>query len=286
MKNILEVNQLVKTFKSDFWKKEKIVLNNIDFKIVQGRSVGFLGANGAGKTTLIKIILGFIFPTQGRFSFSADWGMKREDIFRHIGYLPERPYFYEDITGREYVEFLAQLQNMKPSEIREAIALWASEFQITQALDKKIRTYSKGMLQRLGFMGTLLHNPSLIILDEPLSGLDPLGRKKIKEIMLKLKNEGKTLFFSSHIIEDVEEICDDLLYLKDGIIHQVSDFHKVLENNYREEFEIKYFLLGNLKTEIVKKENKEIFLKKCIEDQAIIKSVNPVNKKIESLFYE
>ncbi len=286
MKNILEVKQLVKTFKSDFWKKEKIVLDNISFHLEEGRSVGFLGSNGAGKTTLLKIILGFIFPNSGEVFFHPDWGKKREDIFRHIGYLPERPYFYEDITGREYAHFLAKLQKMKSKERNEAIDFWAPQFQITDALDRKIRTYSKGMLQRLGFMGALLHDPSFIILDEPLSGLDPMGRKKIKEIMLKLKQDGKTLFFSSHIIEDVEEICDDLIYLKDGTINQMRDFHQLLEEQYRDEYEVQYVLQEKWITEIIKKEEKEIFLQNIINQQGSIKSLYPLSKKLESLFYE
>lgn len=178
--------------------------------------VGFLGANGAGKTTSMKIIMDFIRPTSGTVRFSEKLGSDKMEIFKNIGFLPERPYFYPHLTGEDFLMFMGQLAEVPKSLLIEEISRWAPRFRIDHALKRELKTYSKGMLQRIGFMATVIHQPKIIFLDEPLSGLDPVGRKELKDVIIEVHKAGKTVFFSSHIVPDIEEICDRVVFLKTG----------------------------------------------------------------------
>lgn len=212
---MIRFNEVSKIFKAELLTQPFVALDNVSFQVPTGSMVGFLGANGAGKTTSLKIIMDFIRPTKGNVHFE-DLGNNRHDIFRNIGFLPERPYFYPNLTGEEFLQFMGGLSEVPRALIADRINYWAPRFRIDHALKRAIKTYSKGMLQRIGFLATVLHEPKLIILDEPLSGLDPIGRKELKDVIIEVHKSGKTVFFSSHIVPDIEEICDRVIFLKEG----------------------------------------------------------------------
>lgn len=213
---MIELKGISKSFKKDFYSSKFQALNNVSFKINEGDLVGFLGANGAGKTTSLKIILNFIKPNSGVVEYSSKVGGSFNNFLKNLGYLPERPYFHANLTGREFAEYMAKLHDIKRVEYNESINNWSQRLNISHALDRKLQNYSKGMLQRIGFVSCLIHNPSFLILDEPVSGLDPVGRREMKDVMLELNKMGKTIFFSSHIVSDIEEICNDLIVLDKG----------------------------------------------------------------------
>ena len=222
------VEKVVKSFKTDFWAKSFYALDGVSFTVERGQTVGFLGANGAGKTTLLKILMGLIHQDSGEIRFHRDLGRSREEVFAHLGFLPERPYFYPYLTGRSFLHYMGKLQHLPRDLLREKITALSARLQIDHALDRKIRGYSKGMLQRLGLASVLLHDPMMVILDEPLSGLDPVGRKEFKDILQSLGRQGKTVFFSSHIVPDVEEICDNIVLLEKGRLVYVGRMEDVM----------------------------------------------------------
>ncbi len=236
---MIECKNISKKFRKDFWAKEFVALENISFKLSPGKVVGFLGANGAGKTTLIKILLGFIKPNSGSVNLlDVDWS--HESVKRKIGYMPERPFYYQNLTGYDFLVFCADLQDMPRKEMDTAIQKWATKLNISFALDRTIKSYSKGMLQRLGFVSALLHSPQLIILDEPLSGLDPIGRREFKEVIKEVNNEGVGIFFSSHIVSDVEEVSDDVVVLEGGRIIYNGSINELISQHTQDEYEIVY----------------------------------------------
>lgn len=228
---MIKFNNVRKIFKTDFYAKPFTALDDFSFQIPENKVVGFLGANGAGKTTSIKIIMGFIQANSGTVEFASSLGINRRNILKKIGYLPERPYFYPHLTGREFITYMGRLNEMSCLDIVSGIKKWTNRFGIEFALDRKVRDYSKGMLQRLGFVAALIHNPDLLILDEPLSGLDPIGRKELKDAIVEVHQEGKTVFFSSHIVPDVEEVCDTVIFLEKGkLLYQGSIDELIVKN--------------------------------------------------------
>ena len=201
------------------------VLSNISLEIKKGQVLGFLGPNGAGKTTTLKTIVGLIHPTSGTIMIN---GLDSKNVQSHVslGYMPEDPYFYEYLSGREFLIFIANLQKMNKIESgSEADRL----LKLVGLSDNKkhIRYYSKGMRQRLGIAQALVGSPDILLLDEPLDGLDPIGRAEVKEILLNLKKQGKTILISSHILADIEELCDQIVIIDKGKIikaGKVADF--------------------------------------------------------------
>jgi ABC-2 type transport system ATP-binding protein len=213
---MIHFDKVSKVFKTDLLTQPFVALDQVEFQIPEGSMVGFLGANGAGKTTSMKIIMDFIRPTSGEVSFSEKLGTSKMEIFKNIGFLPERPYFYPHLTGEDFLLFMGQLSEIPKSQIKAEIQRLAARFRIDHALKRELKTYSKGMLQRIGFMATIMHRPKIIFLDEPLSGLDPVGRKELKDVIIEVHRAGTTVFFSSHIVPDIEEICDRVIFLKTG----------------------------------------------------------------------
>lgn len=233
---MIELKNINKSFKVDFWDEPFKALDNLSFQIKEGSITGYLGANGSGKTTSLKILMGFIPLDSGEIIFSSTLGKNRNEILSNIGYLPERPYFYPHLTGRELVFYMGKLNRVPLAEIKKRMEKWAKRFKVDFALDRKIQTYSKGMLQRIGFVATLIHDPKLIILDEPLSGLDPVGRKEIKDVIVELAEMGKTIFFSSHIVHDVEEICESVIFIEKGQMIYEGSIEKLLADNASQEY--------------------------------------------------
>ncbi len=242
---MIEFNGVTKVFKTELLTQPFVALDDVSFKVPQGSMVGFLGANGAGKTTSLKIIMDFIRPTSGQVDFK-NLGKDRFEIFKNIGFLPERPYFYQNLTGHEFLHFMGSLSEISSSEIKLRSLKWAPRFKIDHALSRQLKTYSKGMLQRIGFMATILHEPDLIILDEPLSGLDPIGRKELKDVIVEVHREGKTVFFSSHIVPDIEEICDRVIFLKEGRLVYDGAVEKLLKSEAQTEYLVKFKMNGQI----------------------------------------
>ncbi len=212
----LEVNQLCKTFRDKLTLQKRQVLFDVSFKVPAQTVTGFLGSNGAGKTTTMKTLLGLLQHDRGQISF---FNNKYADYREHIGYMPERPYFYEYLTGKEFLLFYGQLSlKERKSEIKKRADQLLEKVGLGHAKDKLLRNYSKGMLQRVGLAQAILHEPKFIILDEPMSGLDPDGRYQITELIKELGQKGTTLFFSSHLLDDVEKLCDRLVIIDRGVI--------------------------------------------------------------------
>jgi len=211
----IETRDLTKIYKKHIGKQTVASLDSLNLSVGRNELFGFLGRNGAGKTTTIKLLCSLLHPTRGE-AFILGKNVKTPEARQRIGYLPENPYFYEYLTPRETLDFYGRLQGM---DARARAAEWkklSELLDLASIADQRIREFSKGMRQRLGFAVALVGDPELLILDEPMSGLDPLGRRAIRELMLKLRDEKKTLFFSSHVLGDVEQICDRVAILVKG----------------------------------------------------------------------
>jgi len=211
----IETEKLTKEHRVGFWRKRVCVLSQRDLAVHQGEIFGYLGPNGAGKTTTLKLLTGLLRPTSGEVRIL---GRPPGDvrIQQQVGFLPEQPSFYEYLTGRELLNFYGQLLGLDRSLRRERVEGLARQLRIESALDLQLRKYSKGMLQRLGLAQALVNDPRLVLLDEPMSGLDPVGRREVRDLLLRVKSEGRTVFFSSHIIPDVEMVCDRVGILVGG----------------------------------------------------------------------
>uniref|UniRef100_B8HWF6 ABC transporter related n=1 Tax=Cyanothece sp. (strain PCC 7425 / ATCC 29141) TaxID=395961 RepID=B8HWF6_CYAP4 len=215
---VVQVIGLQKNYRTGFWLNQKVTsLKGCSLTVYQGETFGLLGPNGAGKTTLLKILLGITRPSGGRgFLFGQPLGDRA--VKQRIGYLAESPYFYDYLTGWEFLEFIAGLFRIPSAVRKKRIPELLDMVGLAQsaARKKQMRRYSKGMLQRVGMAQALINDPDLVFLDEPMSGLDPLGRYHFREIILLLKKQGKTIFFNSHVLADVEMICDRVAILAKG----------------------------------------------------------------------
>ncbi len=212
---IVRVEGLVKDFRPGFGLRKKRVLHGISFEVRRGEIFGFIGPNGAGKTTTLKILMGLIQPTAGKASVLGH--DVRETHFRqHIGFAPESPYFYDFLTGAETLDFYARLCGVDGEQRAERVAKVLEQVGLSFAANARLRTYSKGMLQRIGIAQAIVHDPSVVFLDEPMSGLDPVGRKEIRDLVVQLNAAGKTIFMNTHILSDVEMICDRVAIIVGG----------------------------------------------------------------------
>ncbi len=223
----LEINNLSKSFKSDFLVKTTKILKNISFTVEQEEIFGFLGPNGAGKTTTIKCILGLLFPDSGTTKVFGEDSFSQKGR-RKLGFLPEHPYFYDYLTPEELLRFTAGLFDMPAKNLDNRIAQLLTLVGLKGKEKIKLRKFSKGMVQRAGFAQALIHDPGLIIFDEPFSGLDPIGRKELRDIIINLKKEGKTIFFSSHILQDMEMIADTVGIILNGEIRKQGKLDDLL----------------------------------------------------------
>jgi ABC-2 type transport system ATP-binding protein len=201
--------------------KKKRSLEGLTMQVEDGEVFGFLGPNGAGKSTTIKLLTGLIFPTAGS---ARILGKPISDISMHqeIGYLPEQPYFYDYLTAAELLDYFARIHNFKANDRRERVDRMLKKVGLETARKIQLRKYSKGMLQRVGLAQAILHDPKVVILDEPMSGLDPLGRREVRDIILELKKEGRTVLFSTHILSDAEMLCDRVGVIAGGKLRGVG----------------------------------------------------------------
>ena len=201
---VIEIENLTKDYPFGFLHlRKKTSLEGLTMQVEDGEVFGFLGPNGAGKSTTIKLLVRLIFPTSGT---ARILGKPISDIEMHrdIGYLPEQPYFYDYLTAAELLDYFARFHDLKAADRRERVARMLKKVGLETARKIQLRKYSKGMLQRVGLAQAILHDPKVVILDEPMSGLDPLGRREVRDIILELKREGKTVLFSTHILSDAE----------------------------------------------------------------------------------
>ena len=212
----IEILGLEKIYSVGFWrKKPKHALRPLDLAVEEGEIFGFLGPNGAGKTTTLKLLMGLVFPTAGTARILGreinDPQMKAQ-----IGFLPEQPYFYDYLTARELLEYYGQLSGMSGKDLPQKVAEVLSRVGLSESQDVQLRKFSKGMLQRAGIAQAILHDPKVVFFDEPMSGLDPMGRREVRDLMEQLKHEGNTVFFSTHILSDAEALCDRVAIIHSG----------------------------------------------------------------------
>jgi ABC-2 type transport system ATP-binding protein len=218
----IETQNLTKEYPHGFLHlKRKTSLESLTMQVQDGEVFGFLGPNGAGKSTTIKLLMGIIFPTAGSAQIL---GRPVSDVTMHrdIGYLPEQPYFYDYLTAAEVLDYFARFHGFSTAERNERVQKMLKKVGLETAGKIQLRKYSKGMLQRVGLAQAILHDPKLVILDEPMSGLDPVGRREVRDIILELKNLGKTILFSTHILSDAEMLCDRVGVIAGGKLRGVG----------------------------------------------------------------
>ncbi len=232
-REIVCVEGLVKDFRTGLGIRRQRILDGISFRVREGEIFGFVGPNGAGKTTTLKLLMGLIHPTSGRASILGH-DVGETEFRRYVGFLPENPYFYEFLTGREILTFYARLSGVPGARIAKRVDTLLGWVGLEHAAGARLRTYSKGMLQRVGIAQALVHDPLVVFLDEPMSGLDPIGRKEIRDLILRLHAEGKTVFMNTHILSDVETLCDRVAIIVKGTIRYEGRIEHFLDAGERE----------------------------------------------------
>lgn len=218
----IEILGLEKTYSVGFWrKKSKRALSPLHLTVEEGEIFGFLGPNGAGKTTTLKLLMGLVFPTSGSARIlGKEWTDPK--VKAQIGFLPEQPYFYDYLTARELLEYYGQLSGIPAKELGPKAQAMLGRVGLPDVAGVQLRKFSKGMLQRVGIAQAILHDPKVVFLDEPMSGLDPMGRREVRDLIEQLKREGKTVFFSTHILSDAEALCDRVAIIHLGELRGVG----------------------------------------------------------------
>ncbi|MEZ5345140.1 MAG: ABC transporter ATP-binding protein [Pyrinomonadaceae bacterium] len=259
MNTIIEIDNLSKDYEKGFWKKKKVrALDELSLNVEEGQIFGFLGGNGAGKSTTIKLLMSIIFPSGGSAKI---FGQDISDVKMHskIGYCPENPYFYDYLKASELMNYFGSLFGLEPAVRKQR----TEELLTRVGLDEKdwnrqLRKFSKGMLQRVGIAQSLVNDPDLVFLDEPMSGLDPVGRREIRELIAELRESGKTVFMSSHILSDIEALCDNVAILRKGKLVAQGNLQELLtKSGEKQTFEIS---VKGVSAEVLEKELSEISL--------------------------
>src|SRR5213080_1580191 len=218
----IDILGLEKTYMVGFWrKKPKCALRPLHLTVQEGEIFGFLGPNGAGKTSTLKMLMGLVFPTSGS---ARILGMEVNDprMKAQIGFLPEQPYFYDYLTARELLRYYGQLSGVDSRQLSSSVNAVLEKVGLRDAMNVQLRKFSKGMLQRAGIAQAILHDPKVVFLDEPMSGLDPMGRREVRDLIEQLKHEGKTVFFSTHILADAEALCDRVAIIHRGELRGIG----------------------------------------------------------------
>ncbi|HVM62677.1 MAG TPA: ABC transporter ATP-binding protein [Verrucomicrobiae bacterium] len=222
----IRIERLSKTYRAGWNGKETTALRNLNLEVQEGEIFGFLGPNGAGKTTTIHLLLNLIRPTVGA-AYLFDCPATETEVHRRLGYLPETVNLHDYYRGRKMLEFYAALARVPPAARSSRVTELLKLLQLEDAANKVVARYSKGMAQRIGFAQAMLQDPDLLILDEPTSSLDPVGRKEFRDILLELKQRGKTVFISSHILSEVESVCDRVAILQNGELKRVGTLEEL-----------------------------------------------------------
>ncbi|HBB94378.1 MAG TPA: ABC transporter [Blastocatellia bacterium] len=300
---IIEINNLTKDYEVGFWRKRKVrALDGLSLTVEPHQIFGFLGANGAGKTTTLKLLMRLIFPTNGSARI-LDRDISDVSMHARIGYLPESPYFYDYLTAREFLNYCGELFGLNRN-VRQA----RSEELLTRvnldrkSWDRQLRKFSKGMLQRVGLAQALVNDPEIVFLDEPMSGLDPVGRREVRDLIAALRGEGKTVFMCSHILSDIEVLCDSVAILKGGSVARSGSLEELraAETNAIEVIAtchapalLKLWLKdlatvsttpAGLRIEIGDEKDVDVILAQLRAVNGKLISVNPVKQSLEELF--
>jgi ABC-2 type transport system ATP-binding protein len=292
----LRIVNLRKTFHPGLFERPVEVLRGLDLEVFKGEIFGFLGPNGAGKTTTIKAVTGLVIPDAGEITIG---GLPHHSMAakRRVGFMAEHPYLYHHLSGREYLRFSADLLEVEPAEIDDRVAAVLGQVSMAGRGDQKMRTYSKGMLQRIALAQALLGSPELLILDEPMSGLDPIGRRDVRDLILEQQDRGVTVFFSSHIIPDVETICDRVATVIGGQVRGVGAVRDLLAREV-ESYEVTFtgLDLGALATRLesthqgsdatwvrVEADRRDDLIRELAELGARMMSLTPVRSTLEDL---
>jgi len=281
--NLLRVENLKKSYKRGFIPRRNEVLKGVSFSVPAGSITGFLGGNGAGKTTTMRCLLGLDYPDSGVAEFFGK--PLNSESKRRLGFLPERPYFYEHLTGVEFLKFYAHLtSSWKRNVLQDRILALLKRVDLLHAKDRPLRAYSKGMLQKIGLAQALIHEPELIILDEPMSGLDPDGRLALSEIILETAQKGPAIFFSSHLLHDMERLCERLVVLKDGVCIYEGGTEALLDKSG---VELEIWYLDKGAKQILRAQNQEHLqaeLKRLLSGGSTILEVRRVRASLEEIF--
>ena len=218
----IEILGLEKTYSVGFWhKRPKRALHPLQLTVEDGEIFGFLGPNGAGKTTTLKLLMGLVFPTAGSARIlGREW--TDPSVKAQIGFLPEQPYFYDYLTAHELLEYYGQLSGVPARQRKSRVDQVLDQVGLRDVQGLQLRKFSKGMLQRVGIGQAILHDPKLVFFDEPMSGLDPMGRREVRDLMEELKQQGKTVFFSTHILSDAEALCDRVAIIHKGELRGIG----------------------------------------------------------------
>ena len=295
----LEIQGLAKDYAVGFWKKtSRTALKSLHLNVTQGETFGFLGPNGAGKTTTLKLLMGIIFPTSGTATIlGRDIG--DPEVKRKIGFLPEQPYFYDYLSAPELLDYYARLSGVPADVRKKRIGELLERVGLRDVGNKQLRKFSKGMLQRVGIAQAIIHDPEIVFLDEPMSGLDPVGRHDVRELIQQLKDQGKTIFFSTHILSDAEALCDRV-----GIIHKgelrgvgvVNDFRSSVADKTEviwlgagalasvTDLVSDTHITGDTVRGTVQSSDLDRLLEKLRQQRARLISVTPINRTLEDYF--
>ena len=281
----IEITGLSKTYRGKRGAKIE-ALKNLNLEIERGEVFGFLGPNGAGKSTTIKVIMGLL-KTSGGSARVMGQDVSCFESRRHVGYLPENPAFFEYLTAEEYLHFVGKSFSMTDEVLLARVDECLKRLELWDARKRQMRGYSKGMVQRVGIAQVLLHDPEVYILDEPMSGLDPLGRALVKEIILELKGRGKAVFFSSHITSDMESVCDRVGIIMKGELKSVVSIDALMSEGIKGYSVQSEKIAGEEKTEIyVPKEELTSFLADLQRDGKEIAMIEPCRKNLEQFFLD
>jgi ABC-2 type transport system ATP-binding protein len=295
----IEIQGLEKSYKTGFFKhKLKRGLLPLTLSVEVGEVFGCLGPNGAGKTTTLKLLLGLVFPTGGTAKIL---GCDLSDISvkRFIGFLPEQPYFYDHLTALELLDYYARLSGVDPRERKRSVDKALARVGMSDSGKTQLRKYSKGMLQRVGIAQAIVHDPKLVLLDEPMSGLDPIGRREVRDLVQALNEEGKTIFFSTHILNDAETLCDRVAVLNKGelkgvgvvadLLREVSGEVEVVWNGAQaipalSVLGARCHATGDVVRALLPERSLEAALTELRKSQARLTSVTPVRATLEDYF--
>lgn len=297
----IEILRLEKTYRVGFGRKRpKRALYPLDLVVEDGEIFGFLGPNGAGKTTTLKLLMGLIYPTAGS---ARILGLELDDprMKAQIGFLPEQPYFYDYLTARELLRYYGRLSGMEPASLPQKADSVLEKVGLRDAADVQLRKFSKGMLQRVGIAQAILHDPKVVFLDEPMSGLDPMGRREVRGLIESLKADGKTVFFSTHILSDAEALCDRVAIIHQGQLRGVGAVEE-LTAGVRAQVEIVWAgnaepaglkalgaqirVAGDTVRAVLSQENQDAALDVLRRERAQLISLTPVRISLEDYFVE
>lgn len=297
----IEILGLKKTYSTGFWRKTpKVALHPLNLTVEDGEIFGFLGPNGAGKTTTLKLLMGLVFPTSGTAKIlGRDW--TEPAVKTQIGFLPEQPYFYDYLTAGELLKYYGRLSGVLGKELSVRVEAVLKRVGLAEVGDLQLRKFSKGMLQRVGIAQAILHDPKVVFLDEPMSGLDPIGRRDVRNLIEELKASGKTVFFSTHILSDAEALCDRVAVIHLGQLRAVGAVAE-LTANVRGQVELVWqgssvpasiralgaecHFSGDIVRTLVPEESQDMVIDALRRERLRLISVTPVRTTLEQYFVE